>query len=127
MSSHDSLMSNFAATLDSAERLLSRVELATSKIIDAFSNSKYVFLDVSVGFRILFLLHLLGLASLLQLMDCIPAKRSNGVRFCQQFVYRMWKMEFLLPDGLAPVDFAGSILPSGRSRGHLPVRHPTRT
>jgi hypothetical protein len=35
----------------------------TSEIIDAFSNANYVFMDVSVGFRIRFPLRFLGLTT----------------------------------------------------------------
>jgi hypothetical protein len=41
---------NFTATVVEASDLLSALDKATSKIIDALSNSDYVFLDVYVRF-----------------------------------------------------------------------------
>jgi hypothetical protein len=54
-------MSNFAATSSPISGRLSPVVEITSEIIDAFSNTNYVFLDVSVGFSIRFPLRFLGL------------------------------------------------------------------
>src|SRR5579862_3588085 len=45
-------MSNFAATSIPILELLSPVDKASSRIIDALSNTNYGFLEVSVGFRI---------------------------------------------------------------------------
>jgi hypothetical protein len=43
-------MSNFAATVSPILGRLSPTDEDTSKIIDAFPNAHYVFLDVYVGF-----------------------------------------------------------------------------
>src|ERR1017187_2006599 len=56
-------MSNFAATSSLISETLSPTNNTTSKIIDAFSNSYYAFLDVSVGFRISSLLRFLELGT----------------------------------------------------------------
>src|ERR1039458_6125016 len=56
-------MSNFAATSSLISETLSPTNNTTSKIIDAFSNSSYAFLDVSVGFRISSLLRFLELGT----------------------------------------------------------------
>jgi hypothetical protein len=56
-------MSNFAATPRPFSRPLSPVDKASSEIIDAFSNGKYVFLDVYVEFGIPFPLRFLGLGT----------------------------------------------------------------
>jgi hypothetical protein len=52
-------MSNFAATSSPFPEQLSPVYRITSKIIDAFSNANYAFLEVCVGFNILFSLRFL--------------------------------------------------------------------
>ena len=62
-------MSNFAATLGPILERLSPLVKATSEIIDAYSNANYVFLDVSVGFRIRFPLRFFGLGYPIRLMD----------------------------------------------------------
>src|SRR5229473_3493834 len=67
--SHRSSMSNFAATSNPILGRLSPADKTTSKIIDAFSNSNYVFLDVSVKFSIHFPLRFLGLAPTHRLTD----------------------------------------------------------
>jgi hypothetical protein len=54
-------MSNFAATSIPILGRLSPLYKTTSEIIDAFSNANYVFMDVSVEFRIRFPLRFLGL------------------------------------------------------------------
>jgi hypothetical protein len=54
-------VSNFAAMSGSKAGRLSRADKTTSKIIDAFSNVNYAFLDVSVGFRIRYPLAVLQL------------------------------------------------------------------
>jgi hypothetical protein len=59
--SHRSLMSNFAATSNPSPGRLSPLIKATSKIIDAFSNANYVFLDVYMGLHMPFPLSFLGL------------------------------------------------------------------
>ena len=64
-----SSMSNFAATPSPISGRLSPADKTTSEIIDAFSNSNYVFLDVSVEFSIHFPLRFLGLARFHRLMD----------------------------------------------------------
>src|ERR1035437_152644 len=62
-------MSNFAATSSPIPGRLSPVDETTSEIIDAFSSPNYVFLDVSVGFRIHFSLRFLRLGCPVRLMD----------------------------------------------------------
>jgi hypothetical protein len=67
--SHRSSMSNFAATSSPISGRLSPADKTTSEIIDAFSNSNYAFMDVSVKFSIHFPLRFLGLAPTHRLMD----------------------------------------------------------
>ena len=49
--------------------MLSPADESTSEIIDAISNAKYVFLDVSVKFSILLSLRFLSLRRSVHLMD----------------------------------------------------------
>src|ERR1700761_927496 len=49
---HSVSFSNFAATIDSIPKLVSRLEQGASESIDAFSNANYAFREVPVGFRI---------------------------------------------------------------------------
>ena len=49
--------------------MLSPADKSTSEIIDAFSNAKYVFLDVYVEFGILLSLRFLGLRRSVHLLD----------------------------------------------------------
>ena len=73
-------MSNFAATLGPILERLSPLVKATSEIIDAFSNGKYVFLEVSVEFGICFPLRFLrlGTATSFEALEFRLQPRASG-------------------------------------------------
>src|ERR1700687_2045245 len=72
-------ITNFAATSLPLSDRISPTDKASSKIIDAFSNSNYVFVDVSVEFRICNALRFLRLG--LNTLSVI--RRFLGERLCQ--------------------------------------------
>src|SRR5579864_1702548 len=74
-------MSNFAATAVPFSGRISPTDKASSKIIDAFSNGNYVFVDVSVEFRIYNALRFLRLG-----MDPLSALRRFFEPSCTKWL-----------------------------------------